>query len=131
VGTPDPCPARAVPRAPSLARRHRPHDRPVSRLPPSALTVREQVRGGEQPLPGLCVLRRDSADGTVLRRLQDLFLGVPGGVDGFRLAVVVEGGNARGEGGAHRIADTDGVVDPGTPRSSPGPPLYFRAPGAP
>src|SRR5215469_3032094 len=66
----------------------------------------------KQLLSGLSVLDEDGADRAVLGCLEDLLDGVTRGIDGFRLAVVVEAKHLRGDRLAHGIPDADVVVYP-------------------
>jgi hypothetical protein len=59
----------------------------------------------KQPLPGLRILNVDSADRTVLCRLQDLRLAVATRVDRLRLAAIVQPEHSRCDRLAHRIPD--------------------------
>ena len=90
----------------------------VSRLPSPTRRPRgppergERLHLREQLFPGLRILDEDRADRAVLGRLQDLLDRVARGIDGFRLAVVVEAKHLRGDRLAHGIPDADVVVYP-------------------
>src|SRR5438132_9634669 len=66
----------------------------------------------EQLFPGFRVLDEDRADRAVLGCLEDLLDRVAGGIDGFRLAVLVEAKHLGGDRLAHGIPDADVVVYP-------------------
>src|SRR6266403_1940905 len=66
----------------------------------------------EQLFPGFRVLDEDRADRAVLGCLEDLLDRVAGGIDGFRLAVLIEAKHLGGDRLAHGIPDADVVVHP-------------------
>ena len=85
-------------------------------LPPLRLdreradTRRQEDRLGEQLFAGLRILHEDRADRAILRGLEDLLDSVAGGIDGFRLAVLVEAKHLGGDRLAHGIPDAHVVV---------------------
>src|SRR2546423_11093426 len=66
----------------------------------------------EQLFPGLGVFDEDRAHRATLRGLEDLLDRVSVRIDRFRLAVVIEPEDMRGERLAHCVADAEAVVDP-------------------
>src|SRR6266850_6325334 len=65
----------------------------------------------EQSFSRLCVFHDDGADGTVLRRIQDLLDRIPLRVDRFRLPLLIEYKDLGGNRFAHGIADTHIMIN--------------------
>src|SRR5690242_11410409 len=74
--------------------------------------MRREAPLGEQPLTRLRVLDKYRADRTVLRRLEDLCLGVRRRIHHLGLPVVIQPESLRRDRLAHRVADTGLVVNP-------------------
>src|SRR6516164_1298703 len=66
----------------------------------------------KQLFSGVSILDGNCADGTVPCRFKNLVLVVTGRIDRFRLAIVIEAEDVRGERLAHRVTDADVVIDP-------------------
>jgi hypothetical protein len=69
-----------------------------------------EFRLWEQLFPSLCILDEDGADGAVLGGLEDFLDGVTGGIDSFRLTVLIEPKHVWGDRLAHGIPDAYVVV---------------------